>query len=57
MGWFFASLPLLLDPTLPNKALFDGLDYISSLIAHFGGLFRECIPTLSTSSSPGDDPA
>ena len=56
LAWAGVSLllPLLLNPTSQNKALVDGLEYISTLIARFTvieGTYRQHISTRSTSSS------
>lgn len=59
LAWAGVSLllPLLLNPTSQNKALVDGLDDISTLIARFTvieGLFQQRRLTLSTSSGSID---
>lgn len=57
LAWSGVSLllPLLLSPTSQNKALVDGLDYISTLIAHFTvieAIYRQNVSKKSTSSGP-----
>lgn len=47
-------LPLLLNPTLQNKALVDGLDYISTLIARFTVMESAYQRYKSTRSIPSD---
>ena len=59
LAWAGVSLllPLLLNPTSQNKALVDGLGYISSLIARFTvieGAYHQHKSTHSTSSGPVD---
>ena len=57
LAWAGVSLllPLFLNPASQNKALVDGLDYISALIARFTVIettYQQHISTRSTSSGP-----
>ena len=56
LAWAGVSLllPLLLNPTSQNKALVDGLDYISTLIARFTVMERTCQQYKSTRSASSD---
>ena len=56
LAWAGVSLllPLLLNPTSQNKALVDGLDYISTLIAHFTVMERTYQRYKSTRSASSD---
>lgn len=61
LAWAGVSLllPLLLNPTSQNKALIDGLDYISTLIARFTvieGIYQQHISTRSATSGSNDKP-
>ena len=56
LAWAGVSLllPLLLNPTSQNKALVDGLDYISTLIARFTVMERTYEQHKSTRSTSSD---